>query len=130
MSCATEHRVHPRTAAAAVDPWMLEKDFQRWVIDVARRHRWKVWHVPAPMRWDSQSGKGFVGARDAAGLADLILVGHTRVIFAEVKGTKGKLSDKQEEFIQAVNDIDSKDVVAYSWWPGDELAIEKILAGP
>lgn len=109
---------------------LRERDFQRWVIEVARLHKWKVWHVPAPMRWDSQGGKGFVGARDAAGLADLVLVGKNRVIFAEVKGTGGKLSEKQQEFLHAVNYIESEDVVAYSWWPGDEAAVEKILAGP
>jgi glycosidase len=109
---------------------MKEKDFQRWVIGCAKALGWKVWHVPAPMQWDSTgSGKGFVGARGAAGLSDLVLV-RERVIFAEVKGTSGKLSEKQKEFIRAVNETGSADVVAYEWWPGDENDIEKLLARP
>jgi hypothetical protein len=107
---------------------MKEKDFQRWVIDVARRLGWQVWHVPAPMQWVGKE-RGFVGARDAAGLADLVLV-RERLIFAEIKGKGGKVSDKQAEFLAAVERIDSPDIGAYSWWPGDEAEIEEILARP
>ena len=112
-------------------PAVKEKDFQRWVIDVARALGWKVWHVPAPMRWDSTGrGKGFVGAKDAAGLADLILVGKGQVLFAEVKGTGGKLSPKQEEFLSSVKALgEPSHVYAYAWWPGDEEFIEEILGG-
>ena len=107
---------------------MLERDFQRWVIEVARALGWQVYHVPAPMQWDSSGrGRGFVGARDAAGLPDLILVGKTKVIFAEVKGTKGKPSDKQVSFVDSVNALRSRTVTAYLWWPGDEDEIEEVL---
>lgn len=106
---------------------MRERDFQRWVIDVARRLGWKVWHVPAPMRWDSKSGKGFVGAQDAAGLADLILIRKERLIFAEVKGTGGKLSPKQVEFLDHVHDMGNPYVWARAWWPGDEEQVEAEL---
>lgn len=106
---------------------MKERDFQRWVIDVARTLGWKVWHVPAPMRWDSKGGKGFVGAKDAAGLADLILIRGNRLIFAEVKGTGGKLSDKQVEFLNYVRDMDNPFVWARAWRPGDEERVEADL---
>ena len=114
--------------AGALRAQVKEHDFQRWVMDVARRLGWKVWHVPAPMRWDSTGrGKGFVGAKDAAGLADLIIVGHGRVLFAEVKGTGGKLSAKQQEFLDTVNALEADSVRAYAWWPGMENEVEEIL---
>lgn len=105
---------------------MLERDFQRWVIDTARVLGWKVWHVPAPMQYVGKE-RGFVGAKDAAGLSDLILVGRTRVIFAEVKGKKGKVSDKQVDFTRSVNAISASSVFAVLWWPGDEDDIEEML---
>lgn len=106
---------------------MRESDFQRWVLEVARRLGWAVWHVPAPMRWDAKGGKGFVGARDAAGLADLICVGQTRVLFLEIKGAKGKLSDRQQDFLDAVNAIASQTVQAFCFRPGDEDEVEALL---
>lgn len=115
-----------------------EKDFLGWIVDVARRTGWTCWHVPAPMR-ALPGGRGFVGAREAAGLCDLILI-HTdppRLILAEVKGPTGKLSDKQREFLRlaravglAAFDEDGRKVVgAYSWRPGVEGLIETILKG-
>ncbi len=108
---------------------MKEKDFQRWIIDVARTLRWKVWHVPAPMQ-HVPDGRGFVGSKDAAGLADLIMVRGRYLIFAEVKGTGGKLSDKQREFLASVNEMVCENVVTFAWWPGDEAQIEGVLARP
>ena len=107
-----------------------ERDFQNWLVDVAQRLGYAVWHVPAPMRWDSRGGKGFVGAKEAAGLADLILVGKTRLLFIEAKGTGGKLSAKQIAFLGAVSALDSFDVKAYAFWPGDEEKVEAALRGP
>lgn len=110
---------------------MLERDFQKWVIDAARTLGWSVWHVPAPMQWDSSGrGKGFVGARDAAGLADLILIRDRWLIFAEIKGTGGKLSVKQIEFLGAVMQLDNPHVLACAWKPGLESEVEAILARP
>lgn len=109
---------------------MRERDFQRWVIDVARTLGWQVWHVPAPMQWDTKRGRGFVGARDAAGLADLILIRDRYLIFAEIKGTGGKLSDKQLAFLEAVAGLDNPYVLNFAWWPGLESQVEMVLARP
>ena len=106
-----------------------ERDFQRWVIEVARTLRWKVWHVPAPMQW-TDNNRGFVGSKDAAGLSDLIMVRGRYLIFAELKGTGGKLSDKQTEFLAAVNEMVCEQVLTFAWWPGDERQIEGVLARP
>ncbi len=123
---------------------MLERDFQRRVTDMATRFGWSYWHVPAPMRW-APTNKAYVPARSAAGLADLILTHHDppRVVFMELKGDGGKLSEAQTEFLKAVQTV--KDAVqaqyalggmydppgtpvgVYAFWPKDEPAIEQLL---
>ena len=78
---------------------MRERDLQAWVLDVARLHGWSVWHVPAPMR-KVRSGE-WVGAKEAAGLPDLVMIHDDppRLMFAEVKGTGGKLTPEQQGFL-------------------------------
>ncbi len=120
---------------------MLERDFQKRVVDMAVRFGWKVWHVPAPMRADRAGG--FVGAKEAAGIADLILV-HAdppRLVFMELKADGGKLSDRQTEFLQAVRSVADESMIrpdewdgatgapvgVYAFWPKDEPLIEQLL---
>ncbi len=130
---------------------MLERDFQRRVVEMATRFGWKVWHVPAPMRADRAGG--FVGAKEAAGIADLILTHDDppRLVFMELKADGGKLSDRQTEFLQAVKAVADKtvgfvayhhdlgrtetppevryhpSVGVYAFWPQDEPLIEQLL---
>ncbi len=126
---------------------MLERDFQKRVVEMAARFGWKVWHVPAPMRADRAGG--FVGAKEAAGIADLILV-HTdppRLVFMELKADGGKLSDRQREFLAAVKTVADetvcldgfgldmveqrweapRPVAVYAVWPSDEAMVEQLL---
>lgn len=111
-------------------PNMKERDLQHWVIHVATQFGWKVWHVPAPMRADRKGG--FVGAKEAAGLPDLILVHHDppRLVFAELKGPNGKLSVEQQEFLKAARNVAvwaAEGVGVYAWTPDDRDLIEQIL---
>lgn len=120
---------------------MRERDWLNRVIAMAEAYKWSVWHVAAPMRSDGKGG--FVGDARAAGLPDLILISDDppRLIFAELKGTGGKLSDKQQEFLQAalqvadaaaafVEDGWDESVAAigvYTWFPDDEEMVEQVL---
>ncbi len=133
---------------------MNERPFQKRVEDMATRFGWKWWHVPAPMRHDRQ--KGFVPASSAAGLPDLILTHHDppRLVFMELKGDGGKLSDAQRDFLAAVRDVAeaafspstlaeladnpivvmggeahrmTRPVGVYAFWPKDEPLIEQLL---
>lgn len=113
---------------------MKEAAFQKWVVDVATRFGWRCWHVPAPMR-ATRAGT-WVGAKEAAGIPDLILMHDDppRLVFAEVKGTGGKASDEQLEFLRMARDVSEQRrsgtqnlVGAYLWAPGDEQQIEDIL---
>jgi hypothetical protein len=81
-----------------------ERDFLQQILRVAALYGWKAWHVPAPMKW---TPKGWVGAPEAAGLCDLILMHDDppRLVFAEVKGTGGKLSGEQLSFLGLASDV-------------------------
>jgi hypothetical protein len=116
---------------------MKEADFQKWIVDVALRFGWHCWHVPSPMR--NIGGGKWIGAREGAGLPDLILIHDDppRLLFLEVKVETGRLSPAQQHFLQmakAVADIswtydgDTKHVVGvHVVWPGQEPVIEQIL---
>lgn len=120
---------------------MKERDFLNRVIAMAETFGWSVWHVPAPMR-ATKTGT-WVGAKEAAGLPDLIMLHDDppRLVFAELKGTGGKLSDKQREFLRAAQLVsgisrESREpwtqphfllLAAYVWLPEDEPTVEMIL---
>jgi hypothetical protein len=113
---------------------MKERDFLNWVVEVARLHSWSVWHVPAPMK-AGREGK-WVPAREAAGLPDLILMHDDppSLIFAELKGETGKLSEAQRDFLQMARHVSeysgsspNRRMNTYVWKPGLEEFIETIL---
>ena len=119
---------------------MKEREFQAWIIDVAQRNSWRVWHTPTPMR-PTKGGK-FVPDRRGAGLPDLILIHRDppRLIFAEVK-VDTPLSAGQVEFLQLAKavaescrnedwGIDYPRLIGvYTWRHGNEEMIEAILKG-
>jgi len=120
-----------------------ERDLLNWIIATAEATGWVVFHVPAPMV-ASRAG-GFVGSKRAAGLPDLFLLHDDppRMIIAEVKGSKGKLSERQQEFLRAARRVadfaeslsgddrsgeyGERCVGVYTWTPTDEKTIETIL---
>lgn len=131
---------------------MLEREFQAWIVGVAKRYGWHVYHSPMPMR---PAGKGkFVPDSRGAGLPDLILFHEDppRMIFAEVK-VDSELSEKQREFLRLARGVHdglddhwraiaaalgltvSDDVAwtnpvgVYVWRPGVEALIESVLRG-
>lgn len=124
-----------------------ESEFQARIVAAAKRFNWKVWHVPAPMRWDP-SNKAWVPAASGAGLPDLILLHDDppRLVFLELKREGGKLSERQREFLQAAKAIadraeDKGDMVliaggkyngtsivgVFAAWPDDEERIIQML---
>jgi hypothetical protein len=111
-----------------------ERDFLNWVTEVAKRTGWEVWHVPAPMRAGRKGD--WVPAREAAGLPDLIMIHEDppSLIFAELKGETGKLSDPQRHFLQMARSVSEyvaerphRRMNVYVWKPGLEEFIETIL---
>jgi len=132
-----------------------EAPFQQWILAVAKAGGWRVWHVPVPMK---AVGHGrMVPARSGRGLPDLIMLHDRppRLIFAEVKGDDGELSDEQREFLRlarglraglathfdglhlALERLAGRDIPVefenpigvYTWAPGNETLVEAVLLG-
>lgn len=66
---------------------MTEKKFMADVIKAARVFGWKVFHV-------------FDSRRSPEGFPDLVLVRKQKLMFAELKSEKGKLTKDQEDWIR------------------------------
>lgn len=83
----------------------LEREFQKWILDVAARYGWRVWHMPTPMR--PIGGNKFVPDPRGRGFPDLVMMHERdgRLIFAEVKDESGVLSEAQEEFLRIARGI-------------------------
>lgn len=74
-------------------------DSHRPVIDLAQTLGWRVAHFrPSP------TGKGWRTAveADGAGFPDLVLVKGDRVLFREVKSGRGKLTEAQQRWLDAL----------------------------
>ena len=98
----------------------LEKDWQRDVIRLAQTLGWKVAHFrPA------QTSKGWrtAVAADGAGFPDLILV-RDRLIAAELKNEKGRVTNEQREWIAA---LEVAGIETYVWRPDDLDDIMRVL---
>lgn len=98
---------------------MTEKDFQEQIVTLAHLYHYRVAHFrPA------QTSKGWrtpVSA-DGKGFPDLCLVGNGRLIFAEVKSGKNKLSTEQWEWLE---DLGRTKAEVYHWAEGKD-SLEEI----
>jgi spermidine/putrescine-binding protein len=79
-----------------------EKDWLAQVRQLARLHGWRVFHAYDPILTDP-------------GFPDLVLV-RERVIFAELKGPRGRVSERQWEWIDALMAAGAE---VYIWHPDD-----------
>lgn len=99
-----------------------ERSFQARVVELARLLGWRVYHSrPAMYR----SGRWATPLQGDAGLPDLILCKPPRLIFAELKREKGKVSHAQQAWLDALSQCNGVEV--YLWKPSDWKAIAKIL---
>lgn len=78
---------------------MTEAELQGGVIDLAQAFRWRVAHFrPA----QTERGWRTAVAADGEGYPDLTLVREERLIFAELKGERGRLRPAQTEWLNAL----------------------------
>ena len=84
---------------------MSEKDFQESVMQLANLRDWLVYHV-----FDSRK-------TTSRGFPDLVLVRDGRLVFAELKTMKGRLSITQNVWLTCLRQIPSIEV--YVWRPDD-----------
>ena len=91
---------------------ITEKQFEAQVKDLAKIFGWMYYHT-----WKSVfSPKGF---------PDCVLVRQPRLIFAELKSEKGKVSSEQRAWLDALGKLVNVEV--YLWRPDDIETITKVL---
>jgi hypothetical protein len=91
----------------------LEKEFQDRVASLARIHKWKCYSVPDSRR------------ATLSGFPDLTLFRNGRLIFAELKREKGRVSPAQKDIMDELAKIPCASV--YLWRPSNWDEIIKIL---
>ena len=96
---------------------MKERDLQKWIIQYAEIHGWYVYHV-ANVRGQLRSMTG-------SGYPDLTMVRQSRIVFAELKSKRGRVSELQQRWLNRLQDL--KSVECYLWRPTDMETIRELL---
>lgn len=108
-----------------------EESLQSAVIDLAQLRGWKVAHF-APAR--TEKGWRTPVRADGKGFPDLVLVKGRRLIFAELKSQKGRVSPEQAAWLDALSGDaflapgEYRDVEVKVWRPADWPEIEAVLS--
>ncbi len=102
-------------------PSPTEEQFQEAVIKYAQLMGWRVAHF-RPAR-TAKGWRTAVGA-DGVGYPDLTMVRYPRVIFAELKTDKGRISKAQAAWL---DDLGGAGQEVYVWRPRDWAMIERML---
>lgn len=101
---------------------VLERDFQKQVIDLAKTFGWKVAHFRTAQ---SQKGHWLTPVQaDGKGFPDLVMVKGRRLIFAELKSQRGQLSAEQGDWLSKLallewGTIDEPGIHVRVWRPDD-----------
>lgn len=125
---------NPPRGRPAVIPGLPESEsgFQGWVIDLAHTYGWLVYHArPSRVR----DGRWATAMTGDPGFPDLVLARGGRVIFAELKTDRGRISDSQQqwlEYLQGDGDDQLRHPRArshevYVWRPVDRAWIQEVL---
>lgn len=89
-----------------------EKQFQQQVVDLAKLSGWKTYHTH-----DSR--------RSNPGFPDLVLVRRGRMVFAELKSRKGRVSAEQQAWLDDLRACPNAEV--FLWRPEDLRDIARVL---
>jgi len=92
---------------------LTEKQFQEAVVALAETRGFNVFH-------DHDS------RRNAAGLPDLLLVRPPRLLFAELKASRGVVRPEQRRWLELLGACPGVEV--HVWRPDDWSTIERVLA--
>ena len=98
-----------------------EADLQATVIDLARLTVWRVFH-PRPARTQQGWRTAFTGD---AGWPDLAMARGERLIIAELKAQRGRVTADQQEWLETLSEV--TEIEACLWRPDDWNAIERTL---
>jgi hypothetical protein len=104
-----------------------ESELQSTIIDIAHRFGWLVHHA-RPAR--TRSGGWATPIQGDKGFPDLVLAKNGRIIIAELKSAKGRLSPEQETWVRALGCCEEDPPIeVYVWRPADlDEIIEKLTA--
>lgn len=102
--------MNPRQAVLNAIP---EKDLENTVRSIAIRNGWRFFHP-------------FWMQRSEPGWPDCFMLRGERVVVAELKTERGKVTPAQEEWLAAFRKIPAIEV--YVWRPSDRDAIEEVLS--
>lgn len=96
------------------------------VLAYARLMGWTAWHDAATNTARRCGSCGTIRRtpRNAAGLPDLILVRRPRVVWAELKSERGRLTDEQKAWLA---DLGASGQECHVWRPSDWPTIERVL---
>jgi hypothetical protein len=126
ISCALEPRTAILGARAVSDFTQTERAFQASVLAYARMMGWQAFHdnaTNAPRRC-SACGVTRSLPRNVAGMPDLILIRRPRIVWAELKSERGKLTDDQRAWIEELRACGQ---AVYVWRPSDWREVERVL---
>lgn len=93
---------------------MTEKQFQQWLMDLAKLYGWLAYHTHRSQY-------------SAAGFPDTVLLKNGRCIVAELKVGKNAPTTSQAYWLREFALVDGIEV--YTWWPENRGEIEATLAG-
>jgi len=99
-----------------------EREFQREVIKIAKSLGWYAYHA-LPGQGRNKHLTLFIGKR---GFPDLVLCRPPRLLFVELKSETGKLSNDQQEWLEA---LCACGVEVHVWRPSDLERVTTILSG-
>jgi hypothetical protein len=94
-------------------PALSEKVFNQMVTDLAWLLGFKVYRT-------------WLSVRSPAGFPDLVLVRPPRLIFAELKSEKARLTEAQEAWLELLRQVPAVEV--YVWRPSDWESIAAVLS--
>lgn len=96
----------------ALEVTVSEKEFMANVVELATLLGWRSYHTH-----DSR--------RSAPGFPDCVFVRDARLLFAELKTERGRLTLPQRSWLAALRQCRGAEV--YEWRPSDWLKIEAVL---
>lgn len=100
-----------KTTLRALEP--TEKDFQASVLELAHVKGWNTYHT-----YDSR--------RSAAGFPDLFLVRPPRIVVAELKSSRGRITPAQRAWLDLLARCSG--VETYVWRPAGFDEIARVLS--
>jgi hypothetical protein len=95
---------------------------------MAQKYGWKTAHFSNTLRVvRRKTGYATIPDREAIGFPDLILVREDRIIFVELKGKTGRITEAQHDWLRA---LDQAGAETYIWrehldWPGNVAKVLK-----